>query len=100
MRANRFTEIDDVNRAAGSNIDHLHGAAIGAGFAHAGISVDGDVSEFAVGRRDDFVAVDIDADGGDGLARIGVDDQQRVIALIGDQKILRGKQRRKKDYTG
>jgi hypothetical protein len=86
MRADGFAEVDVSGDCVSVKIDDVDGAAVGAWLSHSRIAVDGNVSEFSVGRNCDFVAVYADFD----FAKCGVGGEvkheQGVIALIGDDE--------------
>ena len=63
--AKGLAEIDGVGELARGDVDDVDGAAIAAGFADAGVSIDRHVSEFAGFVDGDFVAVDADGNFGD-----------------------------------
>jgi hypothetical protein len=86
MWANRLSEMDDVAVAAVAQINYMDSAPVGAWFAYAGISVDGNVTEAMVGRHGDFVAINIDADFADHFSRIEIHDERGVVSLIRDKK--------------
>ena len=56
MRPDAFAEINIADNFPRSQIDDDQVAAIGARLSHAGVSVDGNVGEFSVGRSRDFVS--------------------------------------------
>jgi len=87
VRTDRLGKIDDVDGVASAKIHHLDGAAVGTGFAHAGISVNGNVAKVAVGRDGDLVAVDVNTSSEDGLAGGEIDEKSSVVELVGDEEL-------------
>ena len=58
VRANAVVEGDVADDFVCGDIDDGDVLAVGAGLAYAGVAVDGDEGQFAVGRGDDFMAGD------------------------------------------
>ena len=86
MRANRLSQLDDVDGAALVEINDVDGASISSRPAHAGISVDGNVTEMMIRRHGDFVAINVYAGFTYDLSRIEIYDEGGVVSLICDKE--------------
>ena len=87
MRADAMIKLKVAHNLARRDVDNDHVAAVGARFADAGVAVDRNVSKFAIRRCDHLVARR--SSFGNGchlLTRIGINDPESLISLIGDQQ--------------
>jgi hypothetical protein len=99
VRANRFSEIDDLGVAAFAQINYVDRASISAGLANAGVSINGNVGEVVVRGHHDFVAINVYADFVYDFSRIDVHDESGVVSLIGyKEKAVRVRRRGRRDY--
>src|SRR5208282_2028587 len=83
MRTKRLAEVNGGGEVALVKVDDIDGGAVRAGLADAGIAVDGDVGEAGIGRDGNLVAVYSHGDLGELLARLRIDEQRGVLALVG-----------------
>src|SRR5258708_1091762 len=86
VRAEGVGEVHGGSELALLEIDDVDRCAVGAGPADAGIAVDRNVGEARVRGDGDFVAVDADGDFGEFAARFGIDEEDGVFFLVGDDE--------------
>ncbi len=86
VRAQGLAEVHGGSELALLEIDDVDRCAVGAGPSDAGIAVDRNVGEARVRGDGDFVAVDADGDFGEFAARFGIDEEDGVFFLVGDDE--------------
>jgi hypothetical protein len=86
--ADAVAEVEVPTTFVRGDIDDDEVAAVGAGLADAGVAVDGDVGEAAVGRGDDFMAgCAAFRDRGEDSAGDGIDDGEALLAFLRDERV-------------
>ena len=86
MRANRLSEIDDLDVAALAQVHDMDRAPVRSGPADAGISVNRNVTEVMAWVHGDFVAINVYAGFAYDLSRIEIHDESSVVSLICDKE--------------